>query len=422
MTYPTIITYPRHADGWFHLRGGPHIRLGEHSSDDAYFDPDEIRRAALDFPFLDPARAFGEWTHHVLQNPCGQPAHCSPMGHIYYGALVSGRESDEWMWQTVGHELGHVFWFRYMPDHFQTHYARLVKPLLIPGWTADDCFAEDFRFATGGPLLRAIPHQLRRWERDWRGWEDVVALVREAIMRARLWQEEMGLNSAEPAGEDAQDEEEPPSGSTPRPTSPPVRSPTCTRRTGRWTPSRGCGMRASWWGTSAASGRTCWYRGGSLRRWWTGWCRGVETLLRARRDYCGDCREGGKVGKMTCKLCQERGKTWDGADPQCAFESDVFSPDNWNCATMNTLRDIAESLGTTMHRDLDDASIGYVPLGDDGEYSGYVVMTWYKNRGRTGNALIMWDDEPVEELTEAAALQAIAWSRGVEAACTKEEG
>jgi len=210
MTYPTIITYRRHAGGWFYLRGGPRVKLGSDADGWTYFDPDEIRRAALDFPFLDPARAFGEWTHHVLQNPCGGLAHCSPMGHIYYGALVSGRESDEWMWQTVGHELGHAFWFRHMPDDFQAHYAALVKPLPIPGWTADECFAEDFRFAVGGPLLRIIPHQLRKRERGWRGWEDVVALVREAITRARLWLEETGLNPAEPAGEDAQDEEEPP--------------------------------------------------------------------------------------------------------------------------------------------------------------------------------------------------------------------
>jgi hypothetical protein len=110
---------------------------------------------------------------------------------------------------------------------------------------------------------------------------------------------------------------------------------------------------------------------------------------------------------MPCKLCLERGKTWDGDDPRCAFETGVFSPNNWNCATMNRLRQISrDKIGSYYRDDMAAASIGYVPFED-----GYVVMTWYKDRGRTGNAFIAYDDEPIRELTEADALLAIEQNR-----------
>jgi hypothetical protein len=71
---------------------------------------------------------------------------------------------------------------------------------------------------------------------------------------------------------------------------------------------------------------------------------------------------------------------------------------------MNRLRDIASELGTTTRNDLSCGSIGYVPMNADyapshfDTFSGYVVMTWYKERGRTGYALFM-NDEGKQELT-----------------------
>lgn len=109
---------------------------------------------------------------------------------------------------------------------------------------------------------------------------------------------------------------------------------------------------------------------------------------------------------MACIRCAQRGKTWSGGDPRCAFENGTFNGDNWNCATMNELREMSRQFETYRRDDMAAASIGYVPFeGDD--YSGYIVMTWYKDRGRTGNAVIMWDDNPVRELTELDALTAI---------------
>lgn len=112
---------------------------------------------------------------------------------------------------------------------------------------------------------------------------------------------------------------------------------------------------------------------------------------------------------MACRMCGERGKTWAGSDPKCAFEGSVFSGDNWNCATMNALRGRAEQLGTVFRDDLAAGSIGYVPFDGPGG-SGYVVMTWYKDRGTTGNAVVLWDDEKPRPLTEEDALAALEYS------------
>ena len=56
--------------------------------------------------------------------------------------------------------------------------------------------------------------------------------------------------------------------------------------------------------------------------------------------------EGG-VSMPECPLCKKRGKTWEGDDPVCALKNGKFSDDNWNCATMNKLREIAIRLGLT---------------------------------------------------------------------------
>lgn len=113
---------------------------------------------------------------------------------------------------------------------------------------------------------------------------------------------------------------------------------------------------------------------------------------------------------MPCKMCLERGKTWSGSDPTCAFNAGEFNTDNWNCATMNRLREIATGYlfpppsGSFFARDdSDNASIGVLPLGcgldEDDWLQGYLVMTWYKDRGRTGQAWIMNDDDPPMCLT-----------------------
>ncbi|SET43303.1 hypothetical protein SAMN05216389_11158 [Oceanobacillus limi] len=103
---------------------------------------------------------------------------------------------------------------------------------------------------------------------------------------------------------------------------------------------------------------------------------------------------------MVCDCCKSRGKTWEGSDPKCAFDSEGnFLSDNWNCGTMNELRFIANEIGTVNRDDNSCGTIGYVPVDNDfapddfDTFGGYIVMMWYKDRGRTDNAVFMTDDE-----------------------------
>lgn len=109
---------------------------------------------------------------------------------------------------------------------------------------------------------------------------------------------------------------------------------------------------------------------------------------------------------MICKYCQEwmdkyPNRTADGAhiismgitsspiqsSPiQCAFSSGVFSTENCNCGVCSHLREFAEKNypGWSAHDDLNAESIAVIPIGqayDDETQRGYIVMTWYKNRG-----------------------------------------
>ena len=93
---------------------------------------------------------------------------------------------------------------------------------------------------------------------------------------------------------------------------------------------------------------------------------------------------------MKCKMCKARGKNWEGSDPKCAFESGVFSTENWNCATMNLLRD---STDWKRRDDMDAGSIGVIHT-----VWGYLVMLWYKDRGRTTDAYIITEGEPIDSL------------------------
>src|SRR5688572_8869362 len=97
-----------------------------------------------------------------------------------------------------------------------------------------------------------------------------------------------------------------------------------------------------------------------------------------------------------CPRCETRGKTWEGSDPRCAFdESGVFLTDNWMCATMDELRDRTKE-GTFCH---EDTRHGLIAL-DGGVF---VALCWYKNRGRTGTAIIMDDEGHCQPLDLATA-------------------
>jgi hypothetical protein len=84
---------------------------------------------------------------------------------------------------------------------------------------------------------------------------------------------------------------------------------------------------------------------------------------------------------MKCKLCVERGKTWKGDDPVCAFESGTFAVENWNCATMGALRDLCKD--STVYNDDQNAAL---LCGADYDH---IVLLWYKSRGRTEGAYMV---------------------------------
>lgn len=78
----------------------------------------------------------------------------------------------------------------------------------------------------------------------------------------------------------------------------------------------------------------------------------------------------------------------------CAFDNKEkkFNKNNWNCATMNKLREIAKTKEDCHYFRTDDCgTVGIIPVFADInlEITGYLVMMWYKEQGRTDQAYIM---------------------------------
>lgn len=82
--------------------------------------------------------------------------------------------------------------------------------------------------------------------------------------------------------------------------------------------------------------------------------------------------------KMVCKYCEERGKTWEGEDPICAFNDDgLFNKENWNCALLNELRELVEFLEIETYNKYSEDRIASIPNED-----GFLILSWYKQRGK----------------------------------------
>jgi hypothetical protein len=128
---------------------------------------------------------------------------------------------------------------------------------------------------------------------------------------------------------------------------------------------------------------------------------------------------------MKCRLCEKWYKEFpltnkDGEEVHkidehcfsgrvmCAFEGPAFDEENWNCSTMNILRDIAEQFYVNRD-DMNNASIGIIPIPEiEHIRGGYIVMTWYKDRGATGQAYIMCDElkpVPLDKETAEATVE-----------------
>lgn len=103
------------------------------------------------------------------------------------------------------------------------------------------------------------------------------------------------------------------------------------------------------------------------------------------------------MADFACDRCVERGKTWSGGDPVCGFTSSgEFRPDNWNCATLNALRELTadprEGGGIGVHLWHEDTNVAVLPMPErsDGRWGGFMLVGWYKSRGRTAEVYV-WE-------------------------------
>ena len=117
-----------------------------------------------------------------------------------------------------------------------------------------------------------------------------------------------------------------------------------------------------------------------------------------------------------CERCRRRGKDWTGDDPSCGFTFDVFLNDNWNCATLNALRELVEGEDTSQVWN-DDYNAAVIP-GD----GGFVLLRWYKNRGQTQDARwLEFGDEDPRPLTIRQAEETLAFNARWTATRTQEK-
>ncbi len=117
------------------------------------------------------------------------------------------------------------------------------------------------------------------------------------------------------------------------------------------------------------------------------------------------------MSNYQCSLCEERGKNWQGDNPVCAFtKTGKFQSENWRCATMDALRFLIEHVSTSdgwrgYSEDAGSLATLRVPFQKKQntpeeeevdvtaayERSGgfYLLLTWYKDRGRVSQALTL---------------------------------
>jgi hypothetical protein len=131
---------------------------------------------------------------------------------------------------------------------------------------------------------------------------------------------------------------------------------------------------------------------------------------------------------MTCKACQTGVKGWKGDDAKCGFLDGTFSTKNWNCETVNDIRDIAEREGNPNIHHLRPDDQNYATIStlefsvlpqkdDNGGCRAQPVclwVGWYKRRGRTEAMWLMFEVDPPRVPTEEECLIIIEHYKEVE--------
>ena len=112
--------------------------------------------------------------------------------------------------------------------------------------------------------------------------------------------------------------------------------------------------------------------------------------------------------QMPCHWCQAKYKgkrpSNFGDDPNCAFDEwGAFQSENWQCAGLDELR---EAVYDNAHYS-EDQHLGVVPY--DG---GFIILSYYKNRGRTEGAWIV-EESNIRLLTAADLKAWEQWKQSV---------
>ena len=102
---------------------------------------------------------------------------------------------------------------------------------------------------------------------------------------------------------------------------------------------------------------------------------------------------------MLCKMCKERGQNWSGDAPTCYFDD---RDGNWNCATINAIRDICDDWGEGFPDGIyftfcDDEKYAVIKIDeiDTEDWIGYCLyVQWYKHRGHTDALWILGEGNP----------------------------
>ncbi len=122
---------------------------------------------------------------------------------------------------------------------------------------------------------------------------------------------------------------------------------------------------------------------------------------------------GGEGMSAKCAMCLERKKDWNRSDPVCFLEDGP----NWNCATLNAIRDICYEGQNPMPIGVDyqyceDQKYATIKIQDvelnNGNYIGLALwVSWYKSRGKTDCVWVLNDDSPPRKPTEEELLAII---------------
>ncbi len=125
------------------------------------------------------------------------------------------------------------------------------------------------------------------------------------------------------------------------------------------------------------------------------------------------------MSNYLCPRCAADPQPTDfGSARRCAFQADgSFTDDNWNCATEDVLLGIIFNDDDWEERYSiggNDESIQIIPVyrpDEDGFFwgDGWLVMTRYKQRGKTSNAYWIGDSHDAEPLTLQIANDVIGW-------------